>query len=346
MSTFFYAVFSDEVNTRYTIFSFLSWDEMHDYMLINLSWATTGNVSISLENKSNFSFSWIFSFVDADILQYGTTWVRVCKSENEKNIFGQYVELTTSSFTIEAQEIITRTLKLQFPSWYSGLYYWCIVYYPNINENEGALNTLARKSIFLDVKVDSVDDLFNFKVYPSDRSNSLKKWVIWSLYFYDINNTGDVLFSWEVQTNPSWTWEFFANIPNWEYFVVYKWLSHLASYISWFIITWSESVFDFTTWNNLFKTKEYSSSIDDWYRYQIAWDLKNINWVYDWKINVNDITILVSDICWYNSTIVDQYHQCNLNGDTMVNMADIWVIITNIWKEWPFLQWHEMFWGF
>ena len=347
LSTFLYVVFSDEVNTRYTEFHLLSWDDHYDHLVLNLTWAETGTVSFYLENKSDILLNWLVSFVDWAIVQYGSTWVRVCKSENEKSIFWQYITTDSNVFSISTNEHVTKVLNLLFPSWYSGIYYWCVVYYPQFTENDGNLNTVPRKAIFLDVNVSPLDSLFNLKVYPSDRSSYSKKWNIGTMLLYSINNTGQILFSWEVQTDSNWEWVVTANIPNWEYFVVYKWLSHLASYLSWFVIDWeSEVIFDFTTWNNLFSTKQYSTLIDDWYRYQVAWDLQNINWLHDWKINVNDITVLVSDVCWYNSTIVDQYHHCNLNGDSMVNMADIWVIITNIWKDWPFLQWHEIFWWF
>lgn len=339
-SAFFYVVFSDETNTRYTEFRFSGGS---DHVSLNLSWGETGSVSVFLENKSTVPLVWLLSFVDGDVVQYGNTWVRVCKSENEKDVFGQYLTTDSNVISLQPQQSITKNLGLNFPSWYSGLYRWCVVYYPDISEGNGSLNTVPRKAIFLDVNVFSSKNLFKLKVYPSDRSSYSNKWSSWTLFFYKANNTWQVVFSWEVKTETNWVWEFFATIEGWEYFVVYKWLSHLASYISWFVIDWEDNIeLDFTTWSNLFKTKEYARVEDDWFRYQIAWDLKNIQWLYDWKVNVNDIATLVSDVCWYNSS-VDQYHQCNLNGDNMINIADVSVIITNIWQEWPFLQWHEMF---
>jgi hypothetical protein len=49
------------------------------------------------------------------------------------------------------------------------------VYYPQFTENDGNLNTVPRKAIFLDVNVSPLDSLFNLKVYPSDRSSYSKK---------------------------------------------------------------------------------------------------------------------------------------------------------------------------
>jgi len=345
--TFFYIVFSDAVNTRYTEFHFLIGDKFYDHITVNLTWAETGNALIYLENKSETQLDWVFSFVDGDIIEYWSTWVRVCKSDNEVDVFWQYVTMNSNTFSIPPYEAITGFLDLCFPAWYSGTYYWCIVYHPNISESDGnSLNTVPRKSIFLDVNVGLVDSLFRFKIYPSDRSNPKKKWLSWTILFYEKSNTEQAVLSRQIQTNSNWTWEFFASLPNWEYFIVFKGLAHLASYLSWFAIVWNAGIeLDFTTWDNLFYTKPYG---DDWYRYQIAGDLRNINWLYDWQINTNDIATLFSTgLCLFNTQIpVDQYHPCNLNGDSLVLMSDLWVIVANIMENWPFFQQAPLFWWF
>ncbi len=188
---------------------------------------------------------------------------------------------------------------------------------------------------------------FTFKVWPSDRSSSSNKWNTWKVLFYSTSDTWTVVHSGYLGTDTTGSWDIVYDVVSDTYYIVYKWQWHLASYISGVYITWwQEQFFDFTTWTNLYSTKQYSQSLDDGYRYQVAWDLRNMVWVYDGKINVNDITMIVTDECNYNNWTVDQYHKCNLNGDTKVNMADIWVIITNIWLEGPYLQSQEEFWWF
>lgn len=155
LSIFWYLVFSDEVNTRYTEFYFLTGWQYLDHMMINLTWGQTGNVTIYLGNKSDSTFNWKFSFVDSAIIAHGSTGVRVCMSENEKNIFGQYVNTDVDSFSIVSNGSGTRSLDLLFPAGYSGTYYGCIVYYPTLSESDSHLNTSARKAIFLDADIKS-----------------------------------------------------------------------------------------------------------------------------------------------------------------------------------------------
>ncbi len=185
---------------------------------------------------------------------------------------------------------------------------------------------------------------FTFKVWPSDRSSSSNKWNTWKVLFYSTSDTWTVVHSGYLGTDTNGSGDFVYDVVSDTYYVVYKWQWHLASYISGVYITWwQEQLFDFTTGTDLYNTKQYSQSLDDGYRYQIAWDLRNSSGVYDGKINVNDITMIVTDECKFNGVDVDQYEKCNLNGDTKVNMADIWVIITNIWEIGPYLQSQEDF---
>jgi hypothetical protein len=346
VSIFWYVVFSDAVNTRYTEFYFVSGWNNYETITVDLTWWKISNIDFYLENKTTSSLSVNMDFVDGWYTIDGSN-IRFCKSENETSVFGKYVDMLNPSFSLNSNIWVTETLDLLFPSWYSGVYYWCVVYSPTVIEWSTYLNTVARKAIFLDVNVTPISVPFGIIVWPSDRSSSSKKWNDWKLMFYASNDTWIILYSGYLSTNTNGTWEFLQMIPDWYYDVVYKWQWHLSSYLDDVYITWWQSVIlDFTAGANLYATKSYSDSIDDGYRYQIAWDLRNTMWIYDGKINVNDITMLVTSECNYNGWIIDQYQKCNLNGDSRVNMADIWVIITNISQEWIYLQWGEQFAGF
>jgi len=343
ISIFWYVVFSDAVNTHYTEFYFVSGSNHYKNLSVNLTWWETGHASFYLENKSNSTININMSFVDSETIFYGSTWVRVCKSENEKNEFGNYVDMVTSSFSLLAWSWITESLDLLFPAWYSWVYNGCILYYPNVVDSGGnTLNTLARKAIFLDVDVVPTDSVFVVKVYPSNRSDSQHKWNEWKLLLYANGDRTSVLYSWYLTTNTNWTWNYTEDIPTWLYDIVYKWQSHLWSYLSGVFITWwQELVLDFTTWTNLFYTNH------DWvFEYQVAWDMKNSQWVYDWEINVWDITMLIWSSDYYGWNNVDQWNINNLNGDSLVTSADLSVIIDNFGDRGPYYMSSPEFWWF
>ena len=145
------------------------------------------------------------------------------------------------------------------------------------------------------------------------------------------------------QTNDSFgSWWFFETVPSWIYYVVYKWQSHLASYLSWInIVQWTPFDLNFTTWSNLYNVQNKSISEDDWYKYQIAWDLKSpISSLYDFVINGNDVSALV-----YGSGLVPSWISIldpkNLNGDVAINGADISIIGINYQITDPF--WSSQF---
>lgn len=167
--------------------------------------------------------------------------------------------------------------------------------------------------------------IFDIKAYPGSRPwwNFIN---IWELKFY---NTSKSLVTWfVVDTNSTGTNTLNLKVPAGMYYVVYKWQSHLASYLSWVsVMDWSVINLDFTTWANLYDTQNKSISVDDWSQYQIAGDLKNILWVYDFTVNGNDISILT--MSWFIPSGVDVLDPKNLNADWAINVSDISVIGTN-----------------
>jgi len=133
------------------------------------------------------------------------------------------------------------------------------------------------------------------------------------------------------------------DIPSWDYFVVYKWQSHLASYISGTYITGGmEMLFDFTTWSVLYDAQVKNLIEDDGYRYQSAWDLDPF-WSssYDWEINWVDISVMTA--YWFGG--VASNHEWDLDGNGAIWIEDVWIIWTNYGKtdvfhpDFGFLSW-------
>jgi hypothetical protein len=135
--------------------------------------------------------------------------------------------------------------------------------------------------------------------------------------------------------------EWLDNLPSWTYYIVYKGQSHLASYLSGVeIVQWTPQVFDFTTGTNLFNTQNKSLSQDDGFKYQVAGDLKNIQWMYDFMINGNDIAILT--ISWFIDSGITVLDPKNLNADGAINVSDISVIGINFELTDPYF-WSNLF---
>ena len=328
VSIFWYVVFSDAVNTSYTEFYFVSGGNNYTTLSVNLTWWETGHASFYLENKSSADIDMNISFVDGMYTTDGSN-IRVCKSENEKDMFGNYVDIDDDTFTLLAGSGVTESLNLLFPSWYSWLYHGCVVYYPDVTEWSTHLNTVARKAIFLDVEVVPTSSNFTIKAYPSARFAN-ERWHEWKVLFYANWVRDVVLYSGYITSNIYGSWDFVYDVPSWLYDIVYRWSSHLWSYLSWVIITWWQvMLLDFTTGANLTGTIIYN--LDNT---QIAWDV-----VRDGKINVIDITAIANVGCDYWLSSATQYHRCNLNWDWWVNIWDVTVAANNVGRTGPYFGW-------
>lgn len=184
---------------------------------------------------------------------------------------------------------------------------------------------------FLTFTLDLVknDTILTIKTYPGSRP-----WADFSnigyLKLYDENKY--LVASGIVTTDALWSGQIILpNVPTAMYSIVYKWQSQLASYLSGILVTWGSALFlDFTTWSHLFNTQNLSLTQDDGNQYQIAGDLKNINGVYDYKVNGNDLSILT--MSGFIDVWVSVLDPKNLNGDTAINVSDISVIGTNVEK--------------
>ena len=174
----------------------------------------------------------------------------------------------------------------------------------------------------------------------------------WSRPGADFTNLGEIRFynqaksavmTWIVISSDSLgSGGLIRDIPSGTYYIVYKWQSHLASYLSGVsIIQWSPLTLDFTTWANLYNVQNKSLAEDDGSRYQVAWDLKSpISTLYDFVINGNDVSALV-----YGSGLVPSWISIldpkNLNGDVAINGADISIVGINYQITDPF--WSSQF---
>ena len=180
--------------------------------------------------------------------------------------------------------------------------------------------------------------MFNFvvKAFPSNRVyQDTNNSNIWVLKFYDMNRNFvatslpfnlDTMGTWSVAVN---------NLPPGTYYAIFKWQSHLASYLSGVTITLSWNILlDFTTWTNLYGAQNLDAQTDNGIKYQTAGDLKPTSGDYDYTINGNDISIILPSFPQSWVSVLDPR---NLNGDSEINSSDIGIIGTNFLQEDPFL---------
>ena len=136
----------------------------------------------------------------------------------------------------------------------------------------------------------------------------------------------DTMGTWSVAVN---------NLPPGTYYAIFKWQSHLASYLSGVTITLSWNILlDFTTWTNLYGAQNLDAQTDNGIKYQTAGDLKPTSGDYDYTINGNDISIILPSFPQSWVSVLDPR---NLNGDSEINSSDIGIIGTNFLQEDPFL---------
>ena len=311
-----FSCFSYEADTRYTDFYFDSNLKQKD---ISLSGWVEENFNFYLKNNSDSVISGRFVAVDVMEVQWG---VFVCATEWQTGDVWQYIILTSDTFSLNPFSTFTGLASVKFPEYYWGDYYWCIVYIPYWDEQNGYVNTVPRKAIILRSTLNATAIEYQIKVFPGSRSKpSLAN--VWEIRFYKWNQ---LKYSWSVETDSGWFWSFYAIIPNDVYNVVYKWQSHLASYLE-NVRVWSgySTGFDFTTWTNLVWVQNFTNSTDNWFRYQIAWDLESDLWVYDFTINSTDIAIVTKS--WFLDNMFGDPR--DLNGDWKISVDDLAVIGAN-----------------
>lgn len=323
-------------------FRFLSGTTEVDSLNIEMTWWDTTGFSVVIYNKESSGMTYRLWFVDAWMTNDSFA-LKTCLGQNETSQFGQYITGNTSLFTLPAWGSWTYMLSATFPSYYSGTYTWCIMFYPAMqwvatNTASGELttdsNTLPRKWIFMSANIHPSSSPITVKAFPSNRvyqtTNNANSWI---LKIYDSNRTL-VATSNAFELNSNGTGQALINVAAWTYYAVFKWQSHLASYLSGIMISgvWGE-ILDFTT-GSVYNTQNLNSAQDDWNQYQSAWDLKNILGIYDHTINGNDIAILTAN--GFQESGIGVLDPKNLNGDWAINVSDISVIGVNFEKTDPF----------
>lgn len=319
--------FADEAETRYTDFSF-AWGQK-DKTINLLGWETK-TVPFYLTNNSSSTINGKFDVVDAVSMSW---WLFACKANWQNEVFGRYWTFQQTWFSLWWGQIFSGSVDMKFPEGYSGEYLWCITYTPSVTEDIGSVNPQPRKALFLKAILNATASLYQLKAFPWSRSKpSLAN--RWEIRFYDTD--GELVYSNEnILTDSWWNAEFSALIPDGTYTVVYKWQSHLASYLyNISVIAGSTFIFDFTTWNTLSWVQNYTSITDNGSKYQIAWDLKNMKGKYDFTVNWNDVTIVT--VSWFVDH-VDDLDPRDLNWDNVINVMDLAIIWANFEQEDVFL---------
>ena len=316
-----FTCFSYEANTRYTDFNF--WGNSSTYM-VNLSGWVSWDVNFYLTNNWDSTISGYFITVDATEIQND---VFVCGTEWQNWNVWQYITVSPNTFSLNPWSTLSGVATLIFPEWYAGEHVWCLLYVPYWVEMSWYINPISRKAIFINAMLNATAVRYQVKAFPGSRS---QPWLsnIWEIRFYKWNNCvySGIILTWD----ENWIATFDAIIRDDVYTVVYKWQSHLASYLENVRIgSWYATGFDFTTWANLFWVQKYSNMEDNWFRYQIAGDLKNSSWDYDFMVNGNDITVLLT--AWLED--VEDNDPRDLNWDNVVNVSDVSIIWTNFEQE-------------
>ena len=300
-----------------------SWNEVSK-ISFEISWWVQTWITIKIYNKENIDMTYKLWSVDASKTNDSLNR-NACLSENNTSIFWQYISWDKSSKTIPAWWSGIRDLIAEFPNYYSWVFNWCITFYPSIVWWT-TVDTLPRRWNFIDVTVHPEWRRIIIKSFASNRV-----WWLNNSWVIKIYNSSKVLQKTiDVAINANWTWEIFTDIMPGNYYIIFKWQSHLASYISWSLLWLSNPTLDFTTWASLRWWQQKNMSQDDWYKYQTAWDLKNWNWIYDYMINWNDISIITKN--WLYDNWISILDPRNLNGDTTIHASDIAVIWINFEK--------------
>lgn len=309
-------------------FNFLSGTEETNMMSFEITgWFTTG-FTVVVQNKEDISMTYKLWFVDASVTNDSFA-KKTCLNQNET--FWQHITWNTAPFTLGANSSGSQNISVNFPNSYSGNYQWCVTLNAITTNGSDDMNTLPTRGIFLDALVHSNVFEFSIKAYPSNRvyqiTNNSNNWII---KIYDTNRQFVASSeTFELDNNGYGTWN--ISLAPWNYYIVFKWESHLASYLSGETITaLGIDFFDFTTGTNLYETQENSGWPNGW-RYQTAWDLANTLGEYDHVINGNDISIMLYGT--FPEYGVDSLDPRNLNGDSAINASDISIIGNNVLKQ-------------
>lgn len=330
-------VFAAGTETWYTDFELTSPSSVS-----TSSGETTWSFTWSLTNHDEDTIDIELHFVDAVPL-HGAYYA--CKADNQTEVFGQYLQMDGNNyFSVQPWDTITWTINFEFPSYYSGTYYGCIVYsvdndLGNPSGNNKVTDMTSRKAIPVQVTLQaskvSVRIVANLGSRWNENTLNLNWYESkWKLLFYPPNHNPEDLpiESWYVIMNHEGFGELtWVKVLAGTYDVVYKGWQHLASYIT--NVTINEwDVLDFVLNATWVWEVEHRAELkyNSWWTYQIAWDMPTANNDYDNVINTNDLSVLFArDKCPYLQ-FVEKGHVCDLNNDGRVDSSDATAILKNL----------------
>ncbi len=300
-------------------------------------WEWMSGFDVEIYNPSTQSQSIKLDFA----LQTQTTDGRTSCDMFTKDEIGANLIWNMGQFVVSPNSSSRRRVDFNFPVCTNQTFDLCAVQLAPSAQNLWSFDVFEWKVSFFTLNVSPSTSCTPFvvKAFPGSRSSENFS-NIWEIRFYSANDL-ELKYSDMFEINEFGSWLLQDSVPSGKYYVVYKWQSHLASYLSGVdIVQWWELFLDFTTWANLHNTQNKSITQNDGHQYQIAWDLKNIEWHYDFMINGNDIAILTAD--WFEDSGVSVLDPKNLNGDWAINVSDISIIGINFELTDPFL-WSELF---
>jgi hypothetical protein len=321
----------------YTNLSFFDWTTTGKTLEMNITvdqWQTGFWVDVS--NPTTESQSLKLDFVSQMQTADGRT---SCDMISGKE-FWENLIWNMWTFFVDSLSTERRSVDFNFPVCTSWTFDACALQLAPTETNIWSFDVVEGKANFftLHVSPSLLCTPFNLKVFPGSRP-----WANFAnqgeIRFYNLAK--DLVYSGSLESDEQGISVLGDTLPSWIYYVVYKWQSQLASYLSGVnIIEWEEFVLDFTTGANLFNTQNKSISQNDGFQYQIAGDLKNIQWMYDFMINGNDIAILT--ISWFIDFGITVLDPKNLNGDSAINVSDISIVGINFEQTDPYL-WSTVF---
>lgn len=313
--------------TRYTEFELLSWDQLMT------EW-TSWEFQFTMDNYSLQEISWDFYFVDAVEILSG---VYACKSNTETWEFWRYLSMEDPTFDLQPWSGMIWTVTFDFPSWYSGMYYGCIVYSSSIWDS--TLNMASRKALPLSVSLNAAKVRVNLVANLWSRGNAVtgnNNWFQskWKLLFYLRSNHTSPTEMGYVLLDENWHGPFSWEVLAWCYDVVYKWWHHLSTYVTNLCVN---------EWDTLDFVKNMTLSgyglfatwleVNGGLAFQIAWDMPRSTDDYDNIVNWTDLSVLYdTSRCPYLQP-VSKWHVCDLNNDGRVDSSDASVILANKYIE-------------
>ena len=116
----------------------------------------TVDVCLRLGNDSTEDVTVDVGFVDGTITNDASQY-KACKTSDQKNNFGKFVEMEETVFTIPARTALEKRFTVTYPDGFAGMSYGCVVTKVVAEEEKtggGMLAIEVRRGNFIDIFVD------------------------------------------------------------------------------------------------------------------------------------------------------------------------------------------------